>query len=189
MYITAGVTPCNPPRLVGRPRQPTIKRHPALCDDERAPSDNPLVENLIESRAIFRQNTLSHFHTRFSQLDDASAGVPRVYVNRADDDVFDSCGEYRTCAWSSAPRGRARLQSNVQRRLRWHGRTEISETLDFRMIAPSFPMVSFGYHSIVYDQHRSHSRIRAGLAKRLFCLAQRSTHELFVSLCRHCLEK
>jgi hypothetical protein len=135
------------------------------------PGDNPLVKSLIKLRAIVRQNALSDIHTCISQLHDAVAGVPRIYVNRADNNISNTCAKYRICAWCCAPRGRARLQSNEQRGARGHGRTEIAETLNLSVIATRFPMVPFGYYSIVYDQHRSHSWIRAGLAKRLFCLA------------------
>ena len=37
------------------------------------------------------------------------------------------------------------------------------------MLATRFPMVPFRYYSIVDDQNRSNSRIRAGMAKSLFC--------------------
>jgi hypothetical protein len=121
-------------------------------------------------------------------LHDAFAGVPRVYVNRADNDISNTCAKYRICAWSSAPCCRARLQSNEQRGARGHGRTEIAETLNLSVIATRFPMVPFRYYSIVYDQNRSNSRIRARLAERLLCLVQRSAHELLVAFGRHCFE-
>src|SRR6266581_7815949 len=134
-----------------RPRQPTIKRHPALCDDEWAPSDNPLIESLVNLRAFISQNSFPHIHTRIAQLHYAFAAVPRVYVNRADNDVFNTGVEYRICAWSSASCRGARLQSNVQRGPRRHGGTEIAETLNLSVIATRFPMVSFRCCSIVYD--------------------------------------
>jgi hypothetical protein len=96
--------------------------------------------------------------------------VPRISVNPADHYVFNASADYRICAGSSAARCRARLQSNVQRGARGHGRTEIAETLNLSVIATCFPMVSFRYYSIVDDQNSSNSWIRARLTKRLFCL-------------------
>jgi hypothetical protein len=168
--VTPGGRPRDPARLDRRPRQSAIKRHPTLCDDKRAPSDNPLVESLIKPHAVLGQNALSHIHTRISQLHDAFAGVPRVYINRADNYVFNASADYRICAGSSAPCCRARLQSNEQRGARGHGRTEIAETLNLSVIATRFPMVSFRYYSIVDDQNSSNSWIRARLTERLFCL-------------------
>src|SRR4029077_21068243 len=155
----------DPARLNRRPCQSTIERHPALRDHKRAPSNNPLVKSLIKLRAILWQNALSHIQTGISQLRDASAEVPRVYVNCADNHLSNASADYRICAWSSAPRGRTRLQSNVQRSARRHGPTEIAETLNLSVIATRSPMVPFRYYTVVYDQNRSHSRIRAGLAK------------------------
>jgi hypothetical protein len=103
-------------------------------------------------------------------LNDAFAGVPRVYVSCAHNDVSDTSLDYRICAWSGAPRCRTRLQSNVQCGARGHRRTEIAEALNFSVIAARFLVVSFRYYPIVYDQNRSNSRIWARLAKRFFCL-------------------
>jgi hypothetical protein len=162
--------PRDPARLDRRPRQPAIERHPALCDDEWAPSDNPFIEGLVNLRAFISQNTLSHVHTSISQLHDAFAGVPRVYVSRTDNHVSNTSAEYCICAWCCAPRGRTRLEGNVQRGPRGHRCTEIAKALDLSVIASRFPMVSLRYYSIVYDQDRSNGRIRARLAKRLSCL-------------------
>jgi hypothetical protein len=107
--MTPGGRPGDPARLGDRPRQSAIERHPALCDDEWAPTGNPLVESLINLSAFVSQNAISHVHTGFSQLHDAFAGVPRVYVNHADDNISNTSIEYRICAWSSAPGRRTRL--------------------------------------------------------------------------------
>jgi hypothetical protein len=168
--VTSGGAPGDPARLNSRSCQSTIKRHPALCDNKRAPSHDPLVESLIDLSAFVSQNAISHVHTGFSQLHDAFAGVPRVYVNRADNNISHTSVEYRICAWSSAPRCRTWLQSNVQRGPHGHGRAEIAKAVNLSVIASRFPMVSFRYNPIVYDQNRANSRIRAGLSERLFCL-------------------
>src|SRR6266487_1219305 len=160
----------DPASLSYRPRQSTIKRHSALCDDERAPSDNPLIESLVNLRAFISQNSFPHSDVRISQLRDAFAGVTRVYVSRSDNHVSNPSAKYCICAWCCAPHGRTRLERNVQRGPRRHGRTEIAETLNLSVIATRFPMASFRYYSIVYDQNRSNSRIRACLPERLFCL-------------------
>jgi hypothetical protein len=78
MGVTSGGTSGDPARLDSRPRQPTIKRHPALCDDEWARSDDPLVESLVNLRAFISQNPLSHVHTRISQSQNALSGVTRI---------------------------------------------------------------------------------------------------------------
>jgi hypothetical protein len=64
--VSSGGTPGDPARLDGSPRQSTIKRHPALCDDEWARSDDPLVESLVNLPAFIGQNPLSHVHTHIS---------------------------------------------------------------------------------------------------------------------------
>jgi hypothetical protein len=176
-------------RLDSRPRQSTVKRHPAFCDYERAPTDDPLVEGLVKLRTLIGQNAFTHRDTGISQLHDAFAEVPRVYVSRADNYVSNTSVEYCIGARSSAPCGRTRLQSDVQRGACGHGRVEIAEALNLGMIATRFSMVAFRYYSIVYDQDRSNSRIRTRLAERLFCLVQGSAHELLVSFCRHCCER
>jgi hypothetical protein len=181
--------PGNPARLDSTPRQSTIERHSALCDDKGAPGDNPLVKSLIKLRAVLCQNALSHIQTGIPQLHDAFAGVPRVYVNRADNYVFNASADYRICAGRSASRCRTRLQSNIQRSARRDGRTEIAEALNLSVIATRFAMVSFRHYSIVYHQNRSNSRIRARPAERLFCLVYRSAHELFVSFRSHRFER
>src|SRR5882724_8280644 len=94
----------NPPSLSWRPRQSTIKRHSALRDDEGTPGGDPLVEALVQSGASIRENAFPHCDTSLAQLRDAFAGVPRVYVNRADNKVSNAGPEYRLCTWSSAAR-------------------------------------------------------------------------------------
>jgi hypothetical protein len=168
--MAPGRTSGDPARLESRPRQSTIKGHPALCDDERALTGDPLVESLVKPRTLIGQEPFPHCDTCISQLHDALAGVPRIYVSRADDDVSNTSAEYCICARSSAPRGRTRLQGNVQHGPRRHRRTEIAKALDLSVIAARFSMVSFRYYPIVYDQNRSNSRIRACLAERLFRL-------------------
>jgi hypothetical protein len=168
--VAAGQTICDPTRLAGRPRQATIKRHPAFCDDERAPTDDPLVESLVKPRALIGQYAFSHFDARISQLLDAFAGVARIYVSRADHHVFDSSFDYCVCARSSPPCRGARLQSNVQRGAPRHTRTEIAEAFNLSVIATRFPVVPSRYYSIVNDQNCSHSWIGASLAQRFFCL-------------------
>jgi hypothetical protein len=76
--VTSGGTSGDPARLDGRPRQPTIKRHPTLCDDKRAPSDDPLVESLVNLRAFISQNALLDAQARISQLHNALSGVTRI---------------------------------------------------------------------------------------------------------------
>src|SRR5438876_5849044 len=153
--MTASRSPGDPARFAGRPRQSTIQRHPALCDNKWALRDNPLVENLIKPRTIIGQNALSHSDARISQLHDASAGVARIYVSRANHYVFDSSLDYRIRARSSAPCRGARLQSNVKRGASRHTRTEIAKALNLSVIASCFPMMAFRHYSIVNDQNRS----------------------------------
>jgi hypothetical protein len=160
----------DPTGLVDRPRQATIKRHPALCDYERASRDNPFIESLVKPRAVITQNTFSHFDARLSQFHDAFAGVARIYVSGADHYVFDSSHNYRICARSSAPCRGARLQSDVQRGAGRHTRTEITEALNLGVIATRGPMMPLRYDSIIIDQNRSNSGIWARLAERLSCL-------------------
>jgi hypothetical protein len=73
MCVTAGKGTCDPARLTGGPGQSTIERHSALCDNEGAPGNNPLVESLINLRAVIGQNALSYPDTRILQLHNALA--------------------------------------------------------------------------------------------------------------------
>jgi hypothetical protein len=170
MCVASNIASGDPPRLSRPARQPPIERHAAFCDYKWLPGDDPFVERFVKPRALFRQNPIPHSDACVSQFDDTSAGVPRVYVSRADNYVFNTGADYRICAGGSASRGRARLQRDIQRGARWHGRTEIAQTLNLSVIAPRFPMVSFRYYSIVDDQHRSYSWIWARQAVRLFRL-------------------
>jgi hypothetical protein len=102
MRVTAGGTSCDPTRLTGRSRQSTIQGHSALCDNEGMPGDNPLVESLVNLCTVVGQNALSYSDARVSQLHNAFAGVTRIYVNRADNDVADSRLKYRIGARSGA---------------------------------------------------------------------------------------
>jgi hypothetical protein len=160
----------DPARLLGRPRQSTIKRHPTFCDDEWLPGDDPLVESLVEPGAIIGQNALPHLHTRISQLHDTFAAVPRVHVNCADNHVSNASLDYRICACSSAPSRGTRLQSNVERSARGHGRAEIAQTLNLGVIATRFPMMSLRHNSIINHENRSNSRVRTRLTNRFSCL-------------------
>jgi hypothetical protein len=73
MCVTAGKITCDPTRLTGRPRQSTIERHSALCDNKRAPGNNPLVESLINLRAVIGQKAVSYADARLLQLHNALA--------------------------------------------------------------------------------------------------------------------
>src|SRR5262249_34051712 len=159
--------------------------HAAFCDHKRASSHNPFVESLVESCALFRQNPIPHSDACVSQLHDASTAVPRIRVGRADDYVFDSSFDNRICARPSAAGRRTRFQSDVKRRARGNGRTEIAKALDLGMGASCFAMMSFRHYLIVDYQDRADGRIWTRLAERLFCLAQRTGHELCVSVSRH----
>src|SRR5204863_9144173 len=139
----------DPARLARRPRQPTIQRHPALCDDKRASTDNPFVKSLVKLRAFVSQNTLSHSGARISQLHDTFAGVARIHVPCADNYASHSGPQYCVSAGSSAPGGGTRFQSNVQRGPSRHRRGEIAEALNLSVIAPRSPMMSFRHYSIV----------------------------------------
>jgi hypothetical protein len=168
--MTASRSPGDPARFAGRPRQSTIQRHPALCNNKWALRDNPLVESLVEACAFIGQYAFSHFDARISQLLDAFAGVSRIHISRTHDYVFDSSFDYCVCARSSAPCRGARLQSNVQRGAPRHTHTEIAEAFNLSVIATRCQMMPLRYDSIVNDQNRSHSGIGARLAERLFCL-------------------
>jgi hypothetical protein len=169
--VAPGRRPRDPARLFGGPCQSTIKRHPAFCDDEWPPSDNPLVESLVELRAFIGQNALPHLHTGISQLRETVAAVPRVYVDCSDHHASNASLEYRVCARSSAPSRGTRFQRNVERASCRYGRTEIAQTLNFSVIAARLSMMSFRHYSIVNDEHCANCRVRARLAERLLGLA------------------
>jgi hypothetical protein len=186
--MIAGGTSCDPTRLSGRSRQSAIQRHSALCDNKRAPRDNPLVESLIKLRAVIGQNPFAHSCARISQLHNALAGVSRIYVHRANNYVSDSSLEYRICARSGASFCGARFQSNVERRASRNRSTEIAETFNLGMIAARSSMVPLCHDSVADDEDCAHRGIWARLTERLPRLIERRAHELFVSFSIHRFE-
>jgi hypothetical protein len=164
MCVTAGGTSCDPTRLTFRSRQSTIEGHPALCDDKRAPGDNPLVERLVNLRAIIGQNAFSYADARISQLHNALAGVTRIYVSRTDNNVSNTSFEYCICAWSSASLCGARFECDVERRTLGHGRCKTAEAFNLSVIAAGSSMMAFRHDPIADNENRADRGIRAGLA-------------------------
>ena len=161
MCVTACSRIRNPARLARRPRQSAIKRHAALCDDERFPSDYPLIERLVQPGAFFGQNAFPYVDARISQFHDASAGVTRIHVYRADHYIFNSSLDNRIRARRSASGRRARLESHIKR-----GRTKRAErrrgqAFDLRVRQTPGPMVAARDHTLALDENRSYHRIRA----------------------------
>jgi hypothetical protein len=186
--MTSGGTSCDPARLARRSRQSAIEGHSTLCDNKRAPADNPLVESLVNLRAVFGQNALSYTHARVSQLHNTLAGMTRIYINRPDNHVSDSRLKYRVCARSSASFCGAGFQSNVKSRPSGHRRTEIAKALNLSVIAARSSMMSPRHDSVADDERRAHDGIRASLTKRFLCFVDRRAHELFVSSSIHRFE-
>src|SRR5262249_15917425 len=186
--MTTGGTFRDPTRLTDRSRQSAIEGHSALCDYKRAPRDNPLIERLVNLHAVVSQNALSYADACISQLLNALAGMPRIYVDRTDNHVPDTSLEYCICAGSSASLCRAWFQRDVKRGMNRHRRGQITEAFNLSVIAARPSMMSSGHDSIADDQDRSNRRIRAGLTERLLCLVERGAHKLFVSFSIHCFE-
>jgi hypothetical protein len=114
--------------------------------------------------------------------------VTRIYVNRADNHVSDARLKYRIRARGGASFCGARFQSNVKRRPSGHGRGKITEAFNLSVIAARSSMMSSCHDLVVDNEDRAHGWIRAGLTKRLLCLVERRTHELFVSSSIHRFE-
>jgi hypothetical protein len=185
MRMTALGTPCEPVRFISAPCQSTIKRHSALCDDKGTPGHDPLVESLINLRAVFGQNTLSDAKSGLSQPYDAFAGVPRVQVNRADNHTLDSSLQYRICAGGSAPGRGAWLESDIQSCASGNTAAEMAKAFNLSVIAARFSMVPPRYDSIVNDQNRSDCRIGTCPTKGFPGLIECRPHELFISIALH----
>src|SRR5205823_6367992 len=149
MCVAPGVASGDPPGLARRASQPPIERHAALCDYKWLPSDDPFVESFVKSHALLRQNPIPHSDACISQLDDTSAGMPRIRVYRACDDVFNSSLDYRISARRSTPGCRTRLQSHVKRSLSGNRRAEIAQTVNLTMSAACLPMMSFSDYTII----------------------------------------
>src|SRR5262249_41994396 len=116
MRMMASSKSSDPSRLAKSTRQSAIEGHAAFGDHEWASCHNPFVISLIDSLALFRQDSFPHCDACFSQLDDASTAVPWIYVRRPYDYVSDSSPDDGIRARASAPDRRTRLQSNVERR-------------------------------------------------------------------------
>jgi hypothetical protein len=82
---------------------------------------------------------------------DTVAGMTRIYVNRADNDVSDSSLQYCLCAWTSTSGCGAGLKSYVQGRASRHTRSEIAKAFNLSVIATRSPVVPFGHDSIFDD--------------------------------------
>jgi hypothetical protein len=138
--------------------------------------------------ALIGQNARSYADARISQLHNALAGVTRIYIDRADNDVSDSSLEYCICTRSSTSFCGARFQRNVKRRPGGYGRGEIAEAFNLSVIATRSPMMSFCDDSIVNDKNCADRGIGARLTERLPRLIERRAHELFVSCSIHRFE-
>ena len=99
--------------------------------------------------------------------------------------LFKSSFDYRLSARRSAPGGRTRLQSYVERSTRGNRCAEIAQAFNLSMCAPGFSMMSFRHYPIINHQDGSYGGVGACPAERLFCFDQGSAHELFVSVGRH----
>jgi hypothetical protein len=185
MGVTATTDISDPSRLTGRSRQSAIERHPALCDDKRAPTDNPPVKSLVNLCAVIGQNALSYSDAGISQLNDALAGVARIYISCAYNYVSDSSFEYGSCTRSGASFCGARFQRNVKGGPGGQWRTEIAKAFNLRVIAAGSSMMSPRHNSIADDENRSNCGIRASLTERFLCLVKCRAHELFVSCSIH----
>jgi hypothetical protein len=188
MCVTASGASCDPTRLTDWPRQSTIKGHPALCDDKRAPCDNPLVKRFVDLCAVSRQNAFSYVDAGISQLHDALAGVTRIHVDRAYNNISDTSFEYCIGACASASLRGTRFERNVERGTRGNRRCETAEAFNLSVIATGSSMMSLGYDSIVDNEESSDSGVGTSLTERLLCLVERRAHELFVSFSIHLFE-
>jgi len=122
-------------------------------------------------------------------LNDAFAGVARIYISCAYNYVSDSSFENGSCTWSSASFCGARFQRNVKGGPGGQWRTEIAKAFNLRVIAAGSPMMSSRHNSIADDENRSNRGIRASLTERFLCLIKRRAHELLVSCSIHRLKE
>src|SRR5207237_2576272 len=122
--------------------------------------NDPLVERLVNLRAVIGQNAVSYCDPRISQFHNPFAGVTRIYVNRPNNHVSDSRLKYRICARSSASFCGARFQSNVKRSARRHSPGEIAEAFNFSVIAAGPSMVSSSLAQLAVDATRTNRGIR-----------------------------
>jgi hypothetical protein len=149
------------------------------------PRYDPFVERFVKPCALFRQDAVPHSDARISQLHNAFAGMPRVYVNRADNNISDASSEYRVCAPAGAPFCGARFESNIQRRASRHACTETAQAFNFSVITACSSMMSFCHDSVADDENCANRGIGASLTERLLCLVEGRAHELFVSCSIH----
>jgi hypothetical protein len=147
--------------------------------------DNPLVESLVKLRAVIGQNFLPYAHACVSQLHNTVAGMPRIYIYRADNHIPDTSLEYSIGARSGAPFCGAWFEGYVQRGIPGHRRSEIPEAFNLSVIVTCSPMMSFRHNSISDDENRPNRWIGTSLTERLLCLVERGAHELFVSFFVH----
>jgi hypothetical protein len=185
MCVAPSVASGDPAGLTSRASQPPIERHAALCDYKWLPGDDPFVESFVKPCAFFRQNPIPHSDACVLQFDGTSAGVARIRVCRAYDDVFKSSIDYRISARRSAPGCRTRLQSHVKRGIRGNWRAEIAQTVNLTVSATCFSMMSFCHYTIINHQDGSHGGVGTCPAERPFCFSQGSAHQLFVLFGHH----
>jgi hypothetical protein len=159
MRVTSSIASCDKSRFARRPRQPAIQRHAALCDYKWLPRHDPFVECFVKPRALLRQNSMPHSNGCVSQFDDTSAGMLRIRVCRAYDNIFNASSDYRISARRSAPGCRARLQSHIKRSLRGNRHSEIAQAVNLSMRMPCFSMMALCHYTIVNHEDSSYRGI------------------------------
>ena len=88
-----------------------------------------------------RENACAHRDTRLFQKLYPTAGVPRVYVYRTDDNAPDAGLHDRRGARRRSAFGGARLERHVQRRVLRNYAAGVSDALDLRVGEPGSTVV------------------------------------------------
>ncbi len=168
----------QPAVLARRTREPAIQRERGLGDHPGSPGDDPTVERPVQRLALGVQHTGAHGDSRRLQDCHGFPGVTGIRIGRADDHPRETGTPDGVRARWGAAVGRAGLQGDVDRRPPRAGfRTERLQRLDLRMRLPRPVVIPPRQHAPVFDDHRAHRRVRAGVAPPPLRFAQRHPHE------------
>ena len=179
MHISARGRVRDPPGFTRTTRDLAVQRHGGLAREQRAMGD-PVIENQIQVRALALAHAGDHLDARRAQQFEAAPGVGRVRIGRAHDHVFDAGGNDRLGTGAGAAWRRARFERDVEDRAgpgRFSAR-EQRQSLGMRSAVGR--RRAFAYDLTIFDDERTHHRIRVRRAPDAARKLERPPHEFFV---------
>ena len=107
--------------------------------------------------------------------------MTRIYVDGADNDIFNAALDDLANAWAGSSDGRTRLKRDIQCRPCRNGARECPKALDLGMWRAGLPVMAVGDDSIVEHQHRAYCRIGTCQSNCAARFIQSDAHEVFIT--------